>query len=82
MEVCKKPNLTAHARGASLNVDLLHVGVERAELLPGVVGEPRAPVGPLALQQAVVRVGQLERADQRPYDLSGHEACLEEFSPV
>ena len=42
-----------------------------------MVGEPRAPLGPLALEQAVGRVSQLERADQGPYALAGHEACLQ-----
>ena len=42
-----------------------------------MVGEPRAPLGPLALEQAVGRVSQLERADQGPYALAGHEASLQ-----
>ena len=41
-----------------------------------MVGEPVAPHVGLALEQAVGRVGQLERADQRPYHLAGHEASL------
>ena len=73
----KAPILTADTRGTPLDVDLLHLRVECAELLPGVVGEPGAPVGRLALEQAVRRVGQLERADQRAHHLAGHEARLQ-----
>ena len=69
--------LTADAGGAPLDVDLLHLRVECAELLPGVVGEPGAPVGRLALEQAVRRVRQLERPDQRAHHLAGHEARLQ-----
>ena len=73
----KAPILTADAGGAPLYVDLLHLRVEGAELLPGVVGEPGAPVGRLALDQAVRRVGQLERPDQRAHHLARHEARLQ-----
>ena len=68
--------LTANARGTSVDFNSVNVGVERAEVVSGVVGEPSAAEGGFTFHQAVLGIGQIKCPDQIPHALAGDEAFL------